>query len=1255
MSRNLFPIRSLRPVALGLVVFAILIMSLPDAAWAVTFRHRPSDAGNSGVFIDPVPSWDFASREVINPGILDSVWVDRAQFLGLTSFEETIGDLDVFVEIDHDVTGDVVIMLSRYPLVYGPDASNIDIPHGFNGSGPGIAYIARTLEPVPADPPTSGSTRMTVTMPYGTNDSEQIPFGFFLMLGYNTEKTVVYPETATGGDFGSLTYYPVISNAGAFEGYAFAAGPNYKIRRLDDFLLFSVNFDGEIPELGNPPDYMSLPEYRPLLGYAQPTSVVLKNPVPCDTKDIFVAFDDQAGIVPDQSVQDPDDNVLFFADRACDLLAPGFAGRLVPTRLNYLGGRYPVGYSDFFGHGSSLGADLDGDGFEDDLDIAIRDGATIPLGINSTFVETEGLWILRAFDYDRNGMSPGTIKEWGLTFEDEESDLAPRHDVDGYNGNDLLTISDWLESSLFLIGLNWVNQMDMATGTVRDGDAASALSEFNRLDSSPKSSFGDGLVTIADWVQAGRYSENEAGFDDEVNELGPIRNDDRIVRVDNVILNRGYTQEVSIRMYSKGVEHEVGLTLEFDPNKLQFVNAIRGRDVPPDWEFVLKNETDAVSGKIGVQVGLLPANPDPPVNLNTFPGGDVEIARITFRATDGIGTVGTPLTFSDSIFSRAVRDITGTRIYAVFANAAATLVDPNADQPIVRFNNAVLERGESGDAYLLLDSVGQENAMGFTVVYDPALLTLNSIEKGSDVPTNAILLTNPFFPSMATGEVQFLLGLQPGETFPEGTVNLAKFNFTAAAGTDTVPSVIRFTPLYDAREIVDIEADRLISRFNDSIVTLTTGGDTCFYSLDRPNQQVSPDGGTFALILDTTPDYLSCPWNASSSDAWITLSAPTSGNGDAVLSYTVAPNNGPARSGQITVGDQIHTISQTGGGQFFFGFDTDDEGWMFDSQAPFTPAGHAYNGGAGQLDLTTVNNTDTFGFWYSPIIPLDEAVPSNNVFRATFALNTTTSPQSIVPKFRVRSATVDFQQSDVLDMTSNLNGALAPTNLNREFYHYFTLPSGQDSFRLAFDILGFDPNDAAVSTIGLDFVEIEQLTSGNLGTRRSELLLDFSGNPNSWNFGGYPTLLTPQFSVNDRGLVIVSGLSAGETPAAFYFGAWHHLTDVQLEGNRLYRAAFTVEADVAEADKADLPGFRLRLNDDSFESSAYVNVESIDSTSRLPYAGNPVTYHVYFLAPPELDGNYLYAAFDYMLNPASNNDPTIPIVLNSLDIVSYGS
>jgi hypothetical protein len=87
-----------------------------------------------------------------------------------------------------------------------------------------------------------------------------------------------------------------------------------------------------------------------------------------------------------------------------------------------------------------------------------------------------------------------------------------------------------------------------------------------------------------------------------------------------------------------------------------------------------------------------------------------------------------------------------------------------------------------------------------------------------------------------------------------------------------------------------------------STTTLTAPSvQKCQVQISTSTTQFPENGGTGSLTLITTRD---CSWSAAVSENWIALTNP-SGQGEATVSYSVAPNSVPqSRTASISVGEQ---------------------------------------------------------------------------------------------------------------------------------------------------------------------------------------------------------------------------------------------------------------------------------------------------------------------------------------------------------------
>jgi hypothetical protein len=121
--------------------------------------------------------------------------------------------------------------------------------------------------------------------------------------------------------------------------------------------------------------------------------------------------------------------------------------------------------------------------------------------------------------------------------------------------------------------------------------------------------------------------------------------------------------------------------------------------------------------------------------------------------------------------------------------------------------------------------------------------------------------------------------------------------------------------------------------------------ETCTYT-------ISPGSDSFASInaqgvVNVTSSSSSCSWTAVSNASWITVTSGVSGSGNGIVGYSVATNNGFARTGTITIDGQTFTISQASANANAY-FDTVQKTYIGYYQRAADPEGLIY--WAGRLD-----------------------------------------------------------------------------------------------------------------------------------------------------------------------------------------------------------------------------------------------------------------------------------------------------------------
>ncbi|MFN0084250.1 MAG: proprotein convertase P-domain-containing protein [Blastocatellia bacterium] len=168
-----------------------------------------------------------------------------------------------------------------------------------------------------------------------------------------------------------------------------------------------------------------------------------------------------------------------------------------------------------------------------------------------------------------------------------EADVSPRPSG---NNNDRITVTDWVQMGRFIAGL----------------EAPAAGSEFQRADSAPRQSLGDGRIDLADWVQTGRYVSGEdppqPGGGPTAPAAGlqaPLAREPAAKRPTPAARKQS---TLAVSLDARGDEQAASFSLEFDPAGWQYVSAEPGRDAPGAQLIV--NSLQTAQGRIGIVIAL---------------------------------------------------------------------------------------------------------------------------------------------------------------------------------------------------------------------------------------------------------------------------------------------------------------------------------------------------------------------------------------------------------------------------------------------------------------------------------------------------------------------------------------------------------------------------------------------------------------------------------------------------------------------------
>ncbi len=171
------------------------------------------------------------------------------------------------------------------------------------------------------------------------------------------------------------------------------------------------------------------------------------------------------------------------------------------------------------------------------------------------------------------------------------------------------------------------------------------------------------------------------------------------------------------------------------------------------------------------------------------------------------GATGASLVLSNVQFAHAgnytvvVTNIAGS----VTSSPAALTV--NFPAAVVRVGSASTTAGSSVEVPVTLVANGNENALGFSLNFNPALLTYEGVTLGGGA-SGASLFFNTV--SLASGKLGLLVGLPSGTTFAPGTQEVVRVTFTTAIVITPTLTGISFGDQPTARQLSDAAASLVV-------------------------------------------------------------------------------------------------------------------------------------------------------------------------------------------------------------------------------------------------------------------------------------------------------------------------------------------------------------------------------------------------------------------------------------------------------------
>jgi hypothetical protein len=232
----------------------------------------------------------------------------------------------------------------------------------------------------------------------------------------------------------------------------------------------------------------------------------------------------------------------------------------------------------------------------------------------------------------------------------------------------------------------------------------------------------------------------------------------------------------------------------------------------------------------------------------------------------------------------------------------------HAASRVLRVEGTTLAPGETLPVRVVLESLGDEKALGFNLAYDPAVLRFVNAAAGVDsVTVGAALSANPNQTNLGRLGVTLSLDLFTTNTFPAGTNFIADIFFTPAAGVTGGVSAITFTNEPGVTEVSDPNANELSATYVGSSVSVVL---QCGFFLNSDAAGFSDVGGGASVSLIASNAV--CAWSLVNANPWISPSA-TNGTGSATVNFLVDANpNLISRTGIVVIAGQNFTVTQSG-------------------------------------------------------------------------------------------------------------------------------------------------------------------------------------------------------------------------------------------------------------------------------------------------------------------------------------------------------
>ncbi|HEX9000148.1 MAG TPA: hypothetical protein VGB07_09645, partial [Blastocatellia bacterium] len=143
-------------------------------------------------------------------------------------------------------------------------------------------------------------------------------------------------------------------------------------------------------------------------------------------------------------------------------------------------------------------------------------------------------------------------------------------------------------------------------------------------------------------------------------------------------------------------------------------------------------------------------------------------------------------------------------------------------QTVVSVESKSLTRTQSDEVKIRLAALGTENAIGFSLLFDPQQLTFIKAELASDAKSSdgQTAAANFNLNQIASGRIGVTLALASGKTFPRNELVIVKAVFVARNDAIAATTLLGFGNQPVVQEVVDAFANTLPATFTPGTITI---------------------------------------------------------------------------------------------------------------------------------------------------------------------------------------------------------------------------------------------------------------------------------------------------------------------------------------------------------------------------------------------------------------------------------------------------